>query len=64
MIMLVRDEKSGIKSGNIMKNENSCAHLPTIKTSQTSVKKEYFKYFFLRIRTITEFHTEKGFCIS
>ena len=25
--------------------------------------KEYFKYVFPRIRTITEFHKEKGFCI-
>ena len=44
MIMLLRDEKSGIKSGNIMKNGKSY------------LVKEYFKYVFLRIRTITEFH--------
>ena len=44
MIMLLRDEKSGIKSGNIMKNGKSY------------LVKEYFKYLFLRIRTITEFH--------
>ena len=44
MIMLLRDEKSGIKSGNIMKNGKSY------------LVKEYFKYVFLRIRTITAFH--------
>jgi len=35
--------------------------IPTIKTSKTSVMKEYFKYVFPRMRTFTEFHTEKGF---
>ena len=35
--------------------------IPTIKTSKTSVMKEYFKYVFPLMRTFTEFHTEKGF---
>jgi hypothetical protein len=35
--------------------------IPTIKTSKTSVMKEYFKYVFPRLRTFTEFHIEKGF---
>jgi hypothetical protein len=35
--------------------------IPTIKTSKTSVMKEYFKYVFPRMRTFTEFHIEKGF---
>jgi len=35
--------------------------IPTIKTSNTRVMKEYFKYVFPRMRTFTEFHTEKGF---
>jgi transposase len=36
-------------------------HIPTIKTSKTSVMKEYFKYVFPRMQTFTEFHIEKGF---
>jgi hypothetical protein len=36
--------------------------IPTIKTSKTSVMKEYFKYVFPRLRIFTEFHIEKGFC--
>ena len=36
-------------------------HIPTIKTSKTSVMKEYFKYVFPRMKTFTEFHMEKGF---
>ena len=35
--------------------------IPTIKTSKTSVMKEYFKYVFPRLRIFTEFHIEKGF---
>jgi hypothetical protein len=35
--------------------------IPTIKTSKSSVMKEYFKYVFPRLRTFTEFHMEKGF---
>ena len=35
--------------------------IPTIKTSKTSVMREYFKYVFPRLRTFTEFHIEKGF---
>jgi len=35
--------------------------IPTIKTSKSSVMKEYFKYVFPRLRTFTEFHIEKGF---
>jgi hypothetical protein len=35
--------------------------IPTIKTSKTSVMKEYFKFVFPRMRTFTEFHSEKGF---
>ena len=35
--------------------------IPTIKTSKTSVMKEYFKYVFPRMNTFTEFHMEKGF---
>ena len=45
MIMILRDEKRGrYNKGNIMKNGKSY------------LLKEYFKYVFLRIRTITEFH--------
>ena len=32
-----------------------------ILITKTSVMKEYFKYVFLRMRTCTEFHIEKGF---
>ena len=35
--------------------------IPTIKTSKTSVMKEYFKYVFPRLQIFTEFHIEKGF---
>ena len=35
--------------------------IPTIKTSKTSVMREYFKYVFPRLQTFTEFHIEKGF---
>lgn len=35
--------------------------IPTIKTSKTSIMREYFKYVFPRLRTFTEFHIEKGF---
>jgi len=35
--------------------------IPTIKTSKSSVMREYFKYVFPRLRTFTEFHIEKGF---
>ena len=35
--------------------------IPTIKTSKTSVMREYFKYVFPRLRIFTEFHIEKGF---
>lgn len=35
--------------------------IPSIKTSKTSVMKEYFKYVFPRMRIFMEFHKEKGF---
>ena len=58
MIMLVRDENIWYKK---WEHYEEWKLIPTIKTS---VLKEYFKYVFLRIRTFTEFHIEKGFRIS
>jgi hypothetical protein len=35
--------------------------IPTIKTSKTSVMKEYFEYVFPKMQTFTNFHRVKGF---
>jgi hypothetical protein len=35
--------------------------IPTIKTSKSSVMKEYFKFVYPRLKTFTEFHSETGF---